>query len=359
MTTTQLYHTLMKQIEQVIPQERITRKRLFAWLMVAMFWGRTPQVNRLANKLPGRSQKKSKGEKLRRWLHNRHVRVRPWYEPIAKALIKQAMQSGCPITLIVDGTRIGNSHQLLMVALACRRRALPIAWTWCKGVKGHSSAHKQSALLSYVKGLLPPECQVQLVGDSEFGPVAVLHLLEKWAWDYVLRQKGRYLVQSQANQDWQRFDTLIERGQQPIWLPNAAFTQKHAHSTNLLACWSGKNKTPWLLVTNLTSPQPALRLYAKRMWIEEMFGDLKRNGFDLQDIRLRSFLALSRLTLVATSLYVWLVAFGTQTIKRGWRYLVDRSDRRDLSLFRIGYDMLERCLLNGDPVSIRLVPYFL
>ena len=77
MTTTQLYHTLMKQIEQVIPQEQITRKRRFAWLMVAMFWGRTPQVNRLANKLLGRSQKKSKGEKLRRWLHNRHVRVRP------------------------------------------------------------------------------------------------------------------------------------------------------------------------------------------------------------------------------------------------------------------------------------------
>lgn len=358
MTNTQLYHTLMKQIEHVIPSERITRKRLFAWLMVAMFWGRTPQMSRLANKLPGPSQKKSKAEKLRRWLHNRHVRVRQWYKPIAQALIKQAAQSGKPIILIVDGTKIGNGHQLLMVALACRRRALPIAWTWCKGVKGHSSARKQCALLSYVKGLIPTECQVQFIGDSEFGPVDVLHLLEQWEWHYVLRQKGRYLVQPQINQPWQRFDTLIQRGERRFWASGAAFTKKHAHSTNLLACWSGKSKTPWLLVTNLTSPQQALRLYAKRMWIEEMFGDLKRNGFALEDIRLRSFLVLSRLTLVAACLYVWLVAFGTQTIKRGFRYLVDRSDRRDLSLFRIGYDMLERCLLNGDRVSIRLVPYF-
>lgn len=359
MITTQLYHTLMKQIEQVLPKERITRKRLFAWLMVAMFWGKTPQINRLANKLPGRTQRKSKAEKLRRWMSNRHVRVRKWYKPIAKQLIKQATQGSKGIVLIVDGTRIGNGHQLLMVAIACRRRALPIAWTWCKGVKGHSSAYKQRGLLSYVKGLIPDDCQVQFIGDSEFGSATVLRLLEQWGWLYVLRQKGRYLVQCQPHQPWQRFDSVIEQGNSRVWTPQAIFTKKYAHSTNLLACWSGKNKDPWLLVTNLPTPQLALRLYAKRMWIEEMFADLKRNGFDLEAVRLRSFLALSRLTLVAAYLYVWVFSFGTQTIKRGMRYLVDRSDRRDLSLFRIGYDMLERCLLNEDSISIRLVPYFL
>ncbi len=28
MTTNQLYHTLMQQLEQIVPQERITRKRV-------------------------------------------------------------------------------------------------------------------------------------------------------------------------------------------------------------------------------------------------------------------------------------------------------------------------------------------
>ena len=94
------------------------------------------------------------------------------------------------------------------------------------------------------------------------------------------------------------------------------------------------------------------------MLIEEMFGDFKQHGFDLACSRLAHFQALSRLTLVVALLYYWLVIFGSQAIKDGKRYLVDRVDRRDLSIFRIGFDLLERCLLNSEPVFIRAVPYF-
>jgi hypothetical protein len=80
------------------------------------------------------------------------------------------------------------------------------------------------------------------------------------------------------------------------------------------------------------------------MWIEETFGDLKGNGFDLESTRLRHFLRLSRLTLAIVLLYVWLVAVGYQVIKSGLRYLVDR---RDYSIFRIGRNMIERLLTNG------------
>jgi hypothetical protein len=34
--------------------------------------------------------------------------------------------------------------------------------------------------------------------------------------------------------------------------------------------------------------------------------------------------------------------------------LVDRHDRRDLSLFRIGWDFVERCLSLADPIPIIL-----
>jgi hypothetical protein len=113
-----------------------------------------------------------------------------------------------------------------------------------------------------------------------------------------------------------------------------------------------------LLTTNLDNPKQALRRYAVRMWIEEMFGDLKKHGFDLEATRLRHFMRLSRLTLVVALAYVWLVAFGSSVIKLGLRYLVDRSDRRDLSIFRIGYDMFERTMTNQRPIPIRLLPYF-
>ncbi len=358
MTTNRLYHTLMQQIEQILPKERITRRRVLAWLITCLFLGRNPYAARLGNKIPGKAKKPSKAERLRRWLKNKHVRVRRWYEPLARQLVNQAMASDQPIRLIVDGTRIGNKHQLLMVAIAYRRRALPLVWTWVRCRRGHSSARKQLALLSYVHSLIPAGYQVQYIGDSEFGAVPVLKQLDAWSWQYVLRQKGRFLVRSRRQDEWQRFDQLVTKVGQRVWLSNSYFTQKHSYQTTLLAIWRRGEKHPWFLVTNVPEQSAALRLYSRRMWIEEMFGDLKSNGFDLEVVRLRHFLRLSRLTLAVALLYVWLVAFGSKTIKQGLRHLIDRKNQRQLSIFRIGYDMLERCLSNGDTFSLRLIPYF-
>ncbi len=56
--------------------------------------------------------------------------------------------------------KVGFGHQLLMISLAYRKRAIPIAWTWVKHVRGHSTGDKQIALLAYVKTLIPPGAAV-------------------------------------------------------------------------------------------------------------------------------------------------------------------------------------------------------
>ena len=94
------------------------------------------------------------------------------------------------------------------------------------------------------------------------------------------------------------------------------------------------------------------------MWIEEMFGDFKANGADLEKSCLRHFQRLSRLTFAVALLYVWTVAFGTAIVKRGFRALVDRADRRDLSIYRIGYDSFERYSINEQKILLPDIPYF-
>jgi hypothetical protein len=89
-----------------------------------------------------------------------------------------------------------------------------------------------------------------------------------------------------------------------------------------------------------------------------MFGDMKGNGFDLESTHLRYFLRLSRLTLAVALLYVWLISTGSKAVKNGQRHLVDRAERRDLSIFQIGFRLVERCLTNGLPISIRLQPVY-
>ena len=112
------------------------------------------------------------------------------------------------------------------------------------------------------------------------------------------------------------------------------------------------------MATNIPEAQEALRAYRRRMWIEEMFGDWKGHGVDLEHTHLRHFQRLSRLTMAVALLYVWLVTSGSQAIKAGKRSLVDRKRRRDLSIFRIGLYIIDRYCALGHAFTVRLVPYW-
>ena len=217
--------------------------------------------------------------------------------------------------------------------------------------RGHSTTTKQIALLAYVRSLLPPRMSVVLVGDAEFGNIPLKKQLKSWHWRYVLRQKGRYLVTPKGKRTAQRLDSLVSKPRQRSWLPYCRLTAKYAYHVNLLAYWRVGEKEPWLLATNLDDPELVLRCYRRRMWIEEMFGDLKGHGVDIESTHLRHFLRLSRLTLAVVLLYFWLVVLGS-------RRLVDRNDRRDYSIFRIGFASAPRRGADptwGNTVERRLV----
>jgi hypothetical protein len=206
--------------------------------------------------------------------------------------------------------------------------------------------------------MIPKNASVSLVGDSEFGAVALLRQLDDWEWQYALRQKGNTLVDLTLHNNWQPFASLVQHPGHRFWFEEGFLTKEHYYRTNLPAYWKRGEKTPWLLATNFSTERDALRAYRIRMWIEEMFGDFKGHGFDLESSHLRHFLRLSRLTLAVVLLYLWLVVLGSRVIKNGLRSLVDRADRKDFSIFRIGYNMAERWLANVQPVSILFVPYF-
>jgi len=357
MPTNHLYHNWFHQIRELRPGQRITQVRNFVWLMIGIYKSRSVSLSRIAGKIPGKAQLLSYTRRLSRFLGNPAIDVRAWYDPIARSWLERQAQSFQQVRLIVDGTKVGFGHQLLMVSLAYRRRSIPIAWSWVPYVRGHSTAKTQLALLMHIHSLLPKGVAVLLVGDTEFGSVPVLQQLDQWHWHYVLRQKTSTHVCLAHQTDWIDFGSWVEKAGCSIWLGKGWLTEKHIYWVNLLVHWKVGEKEPWCLATNLPDRQMALRAYARRMWIEEMFGDMKRHGFDLESTMLRHADRLSRLTLAVALLYVWLVSTGTRTIRDGLRYQVDRRDRRDLSIFQIGLRFIDRQLLNSLPFRILLCSY--
>jgi hypothetical protein len=91
----------------------------------------------ITSKIPGRAKELGTVRRLSRFLANSAVRVREWYTPVARNLLRSVALTAGDIRLIADGTKVGFNHQLLMIAIAWRRRALPIAWTWvrCQGAQ--------------------------------------------------------------------------------------------------------------------------------------------------------------------------------------------------------------------------------
>ena len=55
------------------------------------------------------------------------------------------------------------------------------------------------------------------------------------------------------------------------------------------------------------------------MWIEEMYGDMKRHGFQIQNTQIQDAQRISRLMLGVALAYAWLLALGAVVVKRGLR----------------------------------------
>ena len=136
MPTNTLYHTWNRRVQELRPRQRVTQVRNFVWLMVGIYQSRSVCLSRIAGKIPSSAKLLSTVRRMSRLLDNPAIRVREWYAPIARQWLEAQFSHLGEIRLIVDGTKIGFGHQLLIVCLAYRKRAIPIAWTWVKQIKG-------------------------------------------------------------------------------------------------------------------------------------------------------------------------------------------------------------------------------
>ncbi len=83
MPINELYHTWMRRICELRPNQRITQQRNFVWLIVGIYQSHSVYLSRIAGNIPGPAKLVSIARRLSRFLDNPAVNVREWYEPIA------------------------------------------------------------------------------------------------------------------------------------------------------------------------------------------------------------------------------------------------------------------------------------
>lgn len=74
------------------------------------------------------------------------------------------------------------------------------------------------------------------------------------------------------------------------------------------------------------------------------FGNHKSRGFNLQRTQMEIPSHIDRLVLVISIVTCMVICLGTHLYLENLTHLVDRTDRRDLSLFQLGWRWLHRLI---------------
>lgn len=351
----QLYHKLLRRFCQWLPDERITRQRNMALLVAGLYLSMAIHLSHIVSTWPLPGKEVSLANRLRRLLDNHHIDGRDWYLPLVQQLLDTFAEK--QLRLVIDCTKVGFNHRLLMIGLAYRKRTLPLAWSVHEGSKGHVTTADQIALFEQIRFLIPATAEVWVLGDTAFQHVPLLRWLRRRGWHFVIRQQGRIKVYH-ADCGWRKINTfsLVEGETRVIGWVRVTCTY-NAGWYWLVLHWAKGEDEPWYLLSSRAGEKVIIRLYKVRMWIEEMYGDMKGHGFDLEATHLADADRISRLVLGVCIAFLWFISVGSWVVKRGLRHFIDRKDRRDKSYFRLGWDWLKRCQRQNQPFEFRFCPY--
>jgi hypothetical protein len=335
-------------------EEDPRRLAILADLMIAIPLSRSLQSQDLAENIIREVQDQSIAQMLRRFYKNKAITWETLYLPLIKRLL--AHLDLAVYYLLADTTDIGQKHRALVLSLAYHKRSLPLIWHVEPGSKGHTTEDQQVELLQRLQAHFQPDKLVIFLGDSEFDGIKVQRQLDGQGWYYVCRTSPTLYVYPDGLEDGFPMGDLAPQPDAPAQqLDNVAFTTKHRYGPlSCFACWEAPHTQPLLLVYHLPPGWPPRQTYELRVWTEPLFGDCKEAGFRLNTSRLKHPDRLSRLFLAVAATYLWMVCLGVQAIRDGVADLVDRSNRRTLSIFKTGWRWFKRQIKLGHTVLIYL-----
>jgi hypothetical protein len=275
------------------------------------------------------------------------VEAQTLFAPFVYAM--QATLSAEKVYLVMDCTKVGPKCRVLVIALVYHGTVLPIIWQTLKGKKGHVKGEFQKALLEKVHGYFDDYRQVVVLGDAEFSNETVMGWLCAKGWHFVFRFQSNYRVQLDPDTSWLSAQSAYEARQpqagQVYYWQQVTFTELHQHPNLTMSIqWNESDPEPLCLISSLPISAQPHGLYEMRYWIETLFSNCKSRGFALGRCLMVTPAHIDRLLLAVAIATCVTLGLGTHLIVINQTDQVDRADRRDLSLFQLGWRWLYRLL---------------
>jgi hypothetical protein len=312
---------------------------------------KSSQLPTVATKIPDGAKPESRVKRITRWLKNDEIKEEIYFLPYAEILLNSlALET---LVLAMDGSAVGRGCCALMINVIYKGRALPLAWVVRKCPKGHAPEALHIELVELISKRIPEGTTVVFLGDGEFDGTDLQDTMKDAGWFYACRTAKSTVA------TWEGIEFKLDflgnsiKPGMLIELKEVQFTRDAYGPVMVLCCWAKDEAEPLYLVSNLSVAEEAIKYYQKRFRIETFFSDQKSRGFNIQKSHLSDPQRLSRLLIATCLAYIWIVYLGSLCKRDGWQRIIHRKSRCDLSLFQLGYRLLEYFLNECLPIPVQ------
>lgn len=231
-----------------------------------------------------------------------------------------------------------NCFCIVWVGVVYRGRSVPIAWRVV--AQSSSTVHLwtiQRVLRQAVR-VLPNDGAVVLLAERGFGDSKLIkYLQQNLGWHLRIRIKRSFQFQGQ----WRKGSSvLLQPGQAYFTAAVSVGKTKSYPNVYLAFAHDQPSDEDWVIVGDEPTTLQTFAQYRLRFQVEELFLDIKSNGFNLEASRLRDKSALSQLCGVMALTMLFLVLQGTQVLTSGFRPQVDAHWRRGMSYLKLGWNWI-------------------
>jgi Transposase DDE domain len=334
-----------RELGRIVPGLGMWQRRGLALFSLGVASAKHCGTARVAAVVPGSATVPSTTRRFERLLANERLDVRAVRSAVAAHVLEAAR--GQTVWLALDETHQGRTETgarlgMLAVRLCYRERAIPLAWVCYR--PGEAEAPFPvliDRLLAEVAALVPPDTRVVLMTDRGLSWPSLLDQCRRRGWSFLCRVQGSTRLRTADGAT----GPIRERAPRPgtRWQGRGrAFLKAGWRAVNVVAVWRRGDDEPWLLVTDLAPAWLRCAQYRHRMDEELSFRDDKSAGFDWDASRVREPAHMDRLLLVLQLAACFVLAQGVFVLHHGQRRVLERPDRRTLSLFSLGLRWIDR-----------------
>lgn len=354
-------HEWTRQVEALLPRERVTRCRVLALFAAGIVWANAVTLLKVAAALPLPAADPSIERRLKRFLTNPRVTVAGLWEPLLPAVLRGLGKR--ELLLVFDPTPYRGCATILVVGVVVRHRVLPLVWR----VMPQQDPWPQplgavlAELLAAVAAALPPDATATLLADRGLVGPAVIDAARAAGFPIVLRLRagaGEETRVRLGDGPEQRLADVPTGPGQRYAGPAAIFKDAGWCAGFLTVHWDRAEPEPWVLFSDRPAGPDRVREYRRRARAEATYQDEKSRGFGLESSKIVALDRIERLLLPIHLALWWAYGLGLRAVRSGHRRRYDRRDRRDLSVLRLGRTACAEALDLGHrpPLPFRATP---